>query len=69
MASEAAAGFPAFHFGARGEREIDFVALRRAVAEGRRFDRELVREVLPKSARPGFDEAFETSSVLEETTR
>ena len=69
MAVEAAAGFPAFHFGARGEREIDFVALRRAVAEGRRFDRELVREVLPPSARPGFDEAFESAAVLEETER
>ena len=42
MATEAAAGFPAFHYGERGEREIDFVALRRAVAEGARFDPELV---------------------------
>lgn len=69
MAVEAEAGFPAFHFGARGEREIDFVALRRAVAEGRRFDRELVREVLPPSARPGFDAEFESAAVLEETAR
>lgn len=69
MAAEGAAGFPAFHFGERGEREIDFVALRRAVAEGRRLDRELVREVLPPSARPGFDEAFEAGAVLEETAR
>lgn len=58
MATEASAGFPAFHYGARGEREIDFVALRRAVAEGRRFDRELVREVLPASAREAWEEGL-----------
>lgn len=51
MNTEAAAGFPAFHYGDRGEREIDFVALRRHLAEGRRFDDELVRAVLPESAR------------------
>ncbi|HET7745871.1 MAG TPA: 6-oxocyclohex-1-ene-1-carbonyl-CoA hydratase [Vicinamibacteria bacterium] len=51
MNAEAAAGFPAFHFGDRGEREIDFVALRRLYAEGARFDRELVERVLPPSAR------------------
>jgi 6-oxocyclohex-1-ene-carbonyl-CoA hydrolase len=51
MSTEAAAGFPAFHYGDRGEREIDFVALRRHLAEGRRFDDELVRAVLPESAR------------------
>jgi 6-oxo-cyclohex-1-ene-carbonyl-CoA hydrolase len=51
MNTEAAAGFPAFHFGDREEREIDFVALRRLYAEGARFDRELVERVLPPSAR------------------
>jgi 6-oxo-cyclohex-1-ene-carbonyl-CoA hydrolase len=69
MATEASAGFPAFHYGERGEREIDFVALRRAVAEGRRFDRELVREVLPASAREGWEEGLagapEPEPVLE----
>jgi len=54
MATEAMAGFPAFQFGGRGEREIDFVALRRKLAEGRRFDRDLVEEVLPESARERF---------------
>ncbi len=54
MNTEALAGFPAFQFGARGEREIDFVKLRRAIAEGRRFDRALVEEVLPESARERF---------------
>ncbi len=51
MNVEAAAGFPAFHFGDRGEREIDFIALRKRLAEGARFDATLVDEVLPKSAR------------------
>ncbi len=51
MTTEAAAGFAAFHYGDKGEREIDFAALRRAVAEGRRFDPALAREVLPASAR------------------
>jgi 6-oxo-cyclohex-1-ene-carbonyl-CoA hydrolase len=51
MATEAAAGFPAFHYGERTEREIDFVLLRRRLAEGHPFDAALVREVLPPSAR------------------
>jgi 6-oxo-cyclohex-1-ene-carbonyl-CoA hydrolase len=53
MNTEAAAGFPAFHFGNRDEREIDFARLRRLVAEGARFDDALVREVLKPSARAG----------------
>ncbi len=61
MATEALAGFPAFQFGARGEREIDFVKLRRAIAEGRPFDRDLVIEVLPESAR---DEARRRVATL-----
>lgn len=51
MATEAAAGFPAFHHGERSEREIDFVLLRRRLAEGHPFDAALVRDVLPPSAR------------------
>lgn len=51
MNTEAAAGFPAFHYGDKNEREIDFVAFRRRLAEGARFDEALVSEVLPKSAR------------------
>jgi 6-oxo-cyclohex-1-ene-carbonyl-CoA hydrolase len=55
MNTEAMAGFPAFQFGARGEREIDFALLRRRIAEGAQFNRALVREVLPASAREAFD--------------
>lgn len=51
MTTEAAAGFPAFQFGDRGEREIDFIALRKAVAAGARFDDALIKSVLPASAR------------------
>jgi len=63
MVTEASAGFPSFHYGARGEREIDFAALRRAVAEGRKLDQTLFREVLSPSARKGVEEAEE--AVLE----
>jgi 6-oxocyclohex-1-ene-carbonyl-CoA hydrolase len=55
MNAEAAAGFPAFHFGDRDEREIDFVALRRLYAEGARFDAALVERVLRPSARRAME--------------
>ncbi len=51
MNSEAAAGFAAFHYGERPNREIDFALLRRRLAEGARFDEALVREILPAAAR------------------
>jgi 6-oxo-cyclohex-1-ene-carbonyl-CoA hydrolase len=54
MNTEAAAGFPAFHYGDRAEREIDFVRLRQRYAEGARFDRQLIEEVLLPSARAGM---------------
>lgn len=50
MNTEAAAGFPAFHFGDRREREIDFAALRRLYAEGARFDERMIDAVMPPSA-------------------
>ncbi len=51
MNTEAAAGFPAFHFGERNEREIDFVEYRRQLADGARVDDALTNKVLPPSAR------------------
>ena len=57
MTTEAAAGFPAFHFGEKPHREIDFVKLRNRIAEGARFDADLVREVLPESARKGWEDS------------
>jgi 6-oxo-cyclohex-1-ene-carbonyl-CoA hydrolase len=53
MATEAKAGFPAFHYGTREiGREVDFHDLRRKVAEGRQFDDELIREVSPHTKEP-----------------
>ena len=57
MTTEASAGFPAFHFGEKPDREIDFVHLRRRLAEGARFDADLVREVLPSIARQRWEES------------
>ncbi len=51
MNAEAAAGFPAFHFGDKNEREIDFVQYRRRLAEGARIDDALIEQVLAPSAR------------------
>ncbi|MGE5813617.1 MAG: 6-oxocyclohex-1-ene-1-carbonyl-CoA hydratase, partial [Acidobacteriota bacterium] len=53
MNTEAAAGFPAFHYGARNEREIDFVRLRQLYAEGAPFDDGVIQAVLPASAKAG----------------
>ncbi len=54
MNTEAAAGFPAFHFGDRAEREVDFLAYRRAIAAGRRLDDSVLAEVMKPSARAGW---------------
>ncbi len=43
MMTEAKAGFRAFHYKPKGAREIDFYALRRAIAEGRTWDEDLLR--------------------------
>ncbi len=56
MTTEAAAGFAAFHYGDRGERVIDFLTLRRRLAEGHPFDQALIDEVLPPSARASRDQ-------------
>ncbi|MBM4015138.1 MAG: 6-oxocyclohex-1-ene-1-carbonyl-CoA hydratase [Planctomycetes bacterium] len=50
MLMEARAGFRAFQDGAKGDREIDFVELRRAIARGERWSDELCQRVQPKSA-------------------
>ena len=47
MLSEANAGFRAFAFGTKENREADFVKLRQRLAEGARWDEELVREIAP----------------------
>ncbi|MDX1643324.1 MAG: 6-oxocyclohex-1-ene-1-carbonyl-CoA hydratase [Thermoanaerobaculia bacterium] len=50
MVTEAKAGFRAFHYGERGEREVDFLQLRRLLAEGREWNDELVAEITPEGA-------------------
>jgi len=47
MNVEAAAGFPAFHHGTKEGREIDFVKLRKRIAEGAVFNEKLIEVVLP----------------------
>ena len=48
MATEAKAGFPAFHYGPRGNRQVDFLKLRRLIAEGREWSDDLIREISPQ---------------------
>jgi 6-oxo-cyclohex-1-ene-carbonyl-CoA hydrolase len=47
MMTEANAGFRAFHYGTKHQREVDFIRLRRRLAEGARWGEELIREVAP----------------------
>jgi len=47
MMTEANAGFRAFHFGTKEQREVDFILLRRRLAEGAAWSEELIAEVAP----------------------
>jgi 6-oxo-cyclohex-1-ene-carbonyl-CoA hydrolase len=47
MMTEANAGFRAFHYGSKDEREVDFIRLRQRLNEGARWDEKLVREIAP----------------------
>lgn len=47
MMTEANAGFRAFHHGTKERREVDFVLLRRRLAEGARWGEALIAEVAP----------------------
>jgi 6-oxo-cyclohex-1-ene-carbonyl-CoA hydrolase len=47
MMTEANAGFRAFHYGTKNEREVDFVQLRQRLAEGARWNEDLIREIAP----------------------
>ena len=49
MMTEARAGFRAFNEGPKDNREIDFVALRQALATGTRWTEELTESLLPKA--------------------
>jgi 6-oxocyclohex-1-ene-carbonyl-CoA hydrolase len=52
MMTEANAGFRAFHYGTKNNREVDFVRLRQRLAEGARWNEDLVREIAPWVAHP-----------------
>ena len=47
MLTEANAGFRAFHYGTKTQRESDFVKLRQHLANGGRWNEELIREIAP----------------------
>jgi 6-oxo-cyclohex-1-ene-carbonyl-CoA hydrolase len=48
MMTEAKAGFRAFNEGPKGKREVDFIKLRRMLAEGHPWDDELIEAILPR---------------------
>ncbi|MFQ5356464.1 MAG: 6-oxocyclohex-1-ene-1-carbonyl-CoA hydratase, partial [Mariprofundaceae bacterium] len=48
MMTEAKAGFRAFNEGPKGNREVNFIKLRRMLAEGHPWDDELLEAILPK---------------------
>ncbi len=50
MMTEANAGFRAFHYGSKDQREVDFVRLRQRLAEGARWSEELIEEIAPWTA-------------------
>jgi 6-oxo-cyclohex-1-ene-carbonyl-CoA hydrolase len=52
MATEANAGFRAFHYGSKQQREVDFILLRQRLAEGARWSEDLVQEIAPWAAGP-----------------
>ena len=51
MMTEAKAGFRAFHYGTKQQREVDFVRLRQRLAEGAAWGDELIEEVAPWAVR------------------
>ena len=50
MMTEARAGFRAFHYGSKEQREVDFVLLRQRLAEGVPWSDELIQEIAPWTA-------------------
>lgn len=48
MMSEAKAGFRAFNYGPKNNREVDFIKLRQLLAEGREWNEEMHRAISPQ---------------------
>ena len=49
MMTEANAGFRAFNEGPRGKREVDFVDMRRRLAQGERWTPEFIDSLIPRA--------------------
>ena len=47
MLTEANAGFRAFHYGSKTQREVDFLKLRQHLAAGGRWDEEIIHAIAP----------------------
>lgn len=52
MMTEAKAGFKAFNEGPKDNREVDFIKLRRELAEARPWTDDLIRDVMPRGSQP-----------------
>ena len=50
MMTEGKAGFRAFHYGTKEQREVDFVLLRQRLADGAEWNDELVEAIAPWTA-------------------
>ncbi len=50
MMTEARAGFRAFHYGSKEQREVDFIRLRQRLAAGASWSEELIEEIAPWAA-------------------
>ena len=48
MMTEAKAGFKAFNDGPKDNREVDFIMMRKFLAEGRPWSDEMIREISPQ---------------------
>ncbi len=48
MMTEGKAGFQAFNYGLRGNREVDFAKLRQMLAEGKAWNEELIKAISPQ---------------------
>jgi 6-oxo-cyclohex-1-ene-carbonyl-CoA hydrolase len=48
MMTEARLGFRAFNEGPRGKREVDFIALRRRLADGEPWTEEFIDSLIPR---------------------
>jgi len=55
MMTEANAGFRAFHYGTRENREVDFIRLRQRLAQGERWSEELIHEIAPWVAKSNVE--------------